>query len=141
MEMIFSSHEAAEWITEYLDHFFKPEFKDADLELLLRAFSIISPDDLGSNLAQLIEAGRKRDEVIAYAMEYSPYSEEQLRSYLQWVDSPLARIYSFTYSHGKRILRPLVFGKNKKEMIFRLLTEQLVPSMLSSQDGSVLRRI
>lgn len=131
MEMIFSPQEAAAWIEEYIFPFFGIRSRDFDLELILKAFTIVSPDDMSSNLAQLIEAGRSRESVLDYARTYSPYSQEQISSVLPWLESPLSRLYAFTYSHGKRLLKPLIYGPEKYSYIRKLLTEQVLPSELS----------
>jgi hypothetical protein len=133
MEMIFTPQEAADWIHEHITPLLSPEAGELDLVLLLKAFSMISPDDLSSNLAQLLEAGRSIDRVIEYAHAYSPYSEEQIRGILPWLASPLARLYSFTYSHGKRIIQPILRSPNREKIIRMLLTEQITPSLLISR--------
>lgn len=130
MEMIFTPEEAARWIEEFVLPFFEPEARDFDLALMLESFSTITPDDMSSNLAQLIEAGRSNESVLDYATAYSPYSVEQISGFLPWLASPLSRLYAFTYSHGKRLLKPLIYGPAKEKMIRKLLTEQVLPSML-----------
>jgi len=88
---------------------------------------MISPDELGSNLSSLIEAGRGNEELVEYAMAFCPYSEAQIRSYISWLQSPLSRLYSFTYSHGKRLIQPLLNGPDRELVIRALLTEQVTP--------------
>jgi len=135
-EMIFTSAEAADWMREHVLSMLGISADESDLELMLDAFSVISPDDVSSNLAILIEAGRTTEEILDYALAYSPYSTEQIRSYLPWLDSWLPRIYSFTYSHGKRLVQPRLKGgvgdatAARRDFIRRLLTEQVLPSQL-----------
>jgi len=131
MEMIFSPQEAATWIEEHILPFCKIKARDFDLALILKAFTIASPDDMSSNMAQLIEAGRSFESVLDYARTYSPYSTEQISSLFPWLASPLSRLYAFTYSHGKRLLKPLIYGPEKNSYIRKLLTEQVLPSTLS----------
>jgi hypothetical protein len=131
-EMIFSFSEISEWINEHVIPLSGQQAGEVFLERLLEAFTIISTDDLGSNLATLIEAGRSEDEVLEYAMAYTPFTEKQLRSYMLNLSSPLQRLYSFSYSHGARLIRPLLAGPKREEVIRRLLTEQITPSRLVS---------
>lgn len=130
MEMIFSLQEAAAWIEEFILPYFELKARDFDLELILESFMVVSPDDMSSNLAQLIEAGRTQERILEYARTYSPYSLEQISSILPLLSSPLSRLYAFTYSHGKRLLKPLIYGPDKERSIRRLLTEQVLPSGL-----------
>ncbi len=129
-EMIFNYQEAADWLQEEILPLVGNTHVDGDLALILKAFSVVSPDDLSSNLATLIEAGRSMENILEYAMTYSAFPEAQLRSYLPWLDLPLARLYAFTYSHGKRLIRPFLEGPQRNNVIRRLLTEQVVPSRL-----------
>jgi len=129
-QMIFSLSEAAEWIRTHIDPLLGLQKQEADLEKMLEAYTVISPDDLGSNLATLIEAGRSDEQVLEYTMAYSPYSKEQVRGYLATLSSPLSRLYSFSYSQGSRLIRPLLTGENRNLIIKKLLTEQLTPRHL-----------
>jgi hypothetical protein len=130
-EMIFTAEEAAEWTREHIIPLCEQPAREADLALVMEAFMTISPDDLGSNMAMLIEAGRSPEEVIQYALAVSPLSEKQIRSFLPSLGSLLSRLYSFSYSHGSRLIRPLIYSPHRNENIRRLLTEQITPSSLS----------
>jgi hypothetical protein len=130
LEIIFTPQEAANWARQALESMLPPAALDADLELIWQAARIISPDDLSSNLAQMIEAGRSKDEAAEYALDVTPYSEEFIRTYLPWLESPLARLYAFTYSHGKRLIQPHLSGENREGFIHQLFTEQVYPAML-----------
>jgi hypothetical protein len=129
-EMIFSSAEAADWIRHEIPPQVGKNVLDVDLELIMDAFMISGGDDLGSNLSTLFEAGRSEAEVIEYALAYTPFSHEQVNSLLPWLKSPLARLYSFTYSHGKRLMQPLLKSADRTDNIRMLLTEQLTPGMI-----------
>ncbi len=131
-EMIFTPVEAAEWMQRRVLPLLGSQAIEADLELMLEAFTVISPDDMGSNLAILIEAGRTQEEILEYGLAYSPYSAEQISSFLPWLDAWLSRIYSFTYSHGKRLIRPGLSGSGRQDFIRKILTEQVLPSRIRS---------
>jgi hypothetical protein len=130
-EMIFSPAEAAEWIRGTIMPFCGKPAAEADLALVLDAFTLISPDGLSSNMATLIEAGRPVEEVVRYALALTPFSEKQIQSYLPSLGSLLSRLYAFSYSHGSRLIRPLIDSPQRDENIRRLLTEQVTPSSIS----------
>lgn len=134
-EMIFTPQEAAEWLREHSSVFPGVEDPDIDLVGLFEALTMVSPDELGSNLSSLIEAGRSIDDVVEYAMAFCPYSEAQIRSYISWLGSPLSRLYAFTYSHGKRLIQPMLKRDDRDQVIRTLLTEQVTPSTLLARFG------
>ena len=130
--LIFSPGEAADWFRDSFSTLLGPEAFDVDIEKILKAFTIATPDDLSSNLATLIEAGRKPKEVIEYAMTYTTYTLAQIEDLLPWLKSQMARLYSFTYSHGKRLIEPLLQGERRLDNIRMLLTEQITPSRIAA---------
>lgn len=130
--IIFTPAEAAEWYRVNLGSVLMPKSLDVDLEKIFQAFSITTPDDLTSNVATLVEAGRKNKDILDYALEYTIYSKEQIEDLLPWLSSQMARLYSFTYSHGKRLIEPLLKSDQRDQVIQMLLTEQVLPSRLAA---------
>jgi hypothetical protein len=130
LEMIASSEDAADWVRQAFGSILPPAALEADLELIWQAARIISADDLSSNLAQMIEAGSSEEQVLEYALDVTPYAEAFIRSHLPWLGSPLARLYAFSYSHGKRLIQPHLLGENRQTFIRQLFTEQVYPAML-----------
>ncbi len=129
--MIFTPGEAAEWLREWFKLLLPAEALDVDLEKILGAFMYVTPDDLSSNLATLVEAGRSHKEIVDYALAYTTYSREQIEEVLPWLGSPLSRLYSFTYSHGKRLIEPLLIDPQRNANIRMLLTEPITPSRIA----------
>ncbi|MBN1668005.1 MAG: hypothetical protein JW862_12995 [Anaerolineales bacterium] len=136
LEMIFNSDEISTWVTEQIFSGMGIKIDDIDLSKLIEAFAANVPDDLGSNLVLMLWDGRSDEEIVAYALEYTPYSEEQIRSTVQSLKSPLRQIYAFTYPEGKRLMKPLLQDDNRAQVFRRLLTELVSPSLLAEWAGA-----
>ena len=87
-------------------------------------------DDLDANLVLMEWDGRSDEEMVEYAMEYTPHTEAQIRRTIQSQKSPLRQIYAFTYSQAKMLMRPLLQNSNQKQVFRRFLTEPVYPSLL-----------
>lgn len=130
LEMIFTAEELASWTRTHISPLIGINFDDIDLRKLFLALSAHGFDDYGSNMVMLLRQGASPDEVMAYALAYTPYSEDQVHLMLRSYQSPLQRIYAFTYSHGKRLLQSVLQSDNRVEVFRRLLTEPIYPSLL-----------
>lgn len=130
MEMIFSAEELASWTRTHISPLIGIDFDDIDLSKLFLALSAYGLDDYGSNLVMLRRQGASPDEVMAYALAYTLYSEDQVHLMLRSYRSPLMQIYAFTYSHGKRLLQSALQGENRLDIFRRLLTEPVYPSLV-----------
>ena len=140
LEMIFTAPELASWTRTHISPLIGIDFDDIDLSKLFLALSTYGFDDYGSNLVMLGRKGASPDEVMAYALAYTLYSEDQVHLMLRSYQSPLMQIYAFTYSHGKRLLQSVLQGENRVEVFRRLLTEPVYPSLVRewSLNGGIL---
>ncbi|GIV96758.1 MAG: hypothetical protein KatS3mg057_1415 [Herpetosiphonaceae bacterium] len=130
MDLIFTPEEAAAWAIEHLYTPFNRAVTDADLIQLYRAASISRLDDLGGNVVMLLHDGYTEQQIVDYVLQYRLESEEQIRKWIQGLQSPLMQIYAFSYAAGKQVLRPWLQGEQRIPMVKRLLTEQIYPSLL-----------
>jgi hypothetical protein len=130
VRMIFTPGEIAAWAVESLlpeldlkaDTLDWPKYAEAAMTSLL--------DDMSGNLALLLQAGQSTDEVVAYALDNTPYDAQHVRRYVQALHSPLSQLYALTYAHGKKVVQQVTHGDNPKAAFRRLLTEQVYPSLL-----------
>lgn len=130
-EMIFTPEEIEQWLKAQNLAEAGVALGHLDLPKVIEALGANMLDDLDANLALMLWDGRSEEELVAYAMAYSPHTEEQIRSVVQSLRSPLRQIYAFTYSQGKRSMRPLLQGDNRWQVFRRLLTEPVYPSLLA----------
>ncbi|NPV75438.1 MAG: hypothetical protein HPY59_03590 [Anaerolineae bacterium] len=130
-EMIFTPEEAEVWLKAQNLAEAGIALNHLDLPKVIQALGANMLDDLESNLALMLWDGRSDEELVAYAMAYTPFTGEQIRRTVQSLKSPLRQIYAFTYSQGKRLMRPLLQGANRWQVFRRLLTEPVYPSLLA----------
>lgn len=128
LEMILTIQEVEAWMFERILPAAGLHTDGYDLAKIIEASRIISPDDLSSNLALMMNQGLPVNEIFDYAMAYTPYSDSQIRTFLTWLESPQAQVYAFSYSHGKRLIQPLLNQPDRNSIIRRLLTEPISPS-------------
>ena len=126
-EIIFSAQELADWAAEHLLPLVELDPTEVDLLRLIEGSRSFMLDDIGSNLELLLESGQSQAQALDYALAYTPYSFELLEKFCSFSKSPLMRIYTFAYSQGKKLLRPLMQSERCKEYLCRLLSEQTVP--------------
>ena len=131
-ETIFSYEEAAAWVTENLYRPLGIRVDDADLATLYHAFSLSRSDDLGSNVAVLMEQGWSDDQLVEYSLAYSFYPESQVRPWVASLRDPLAQIYAFSYYQGARLMQPRLQGPDRLEVFRSFLMDQITPSMLEA---------
>ena len=135
LEMIFTPNEIANWITEQIYSELGIKVNDMDLPKLIQVLTANMLDDLGGNLVIMIHGGHSDEEIVEYALAYTPHTEEQVRRLLQSLKSPLKQVYAFTYSQGKRLMQPLLQDDNRVRVFRRLLTEPVYPSLLTEWAG------
>jgi hypothetical protein len=70
------------------------------------------------------------EEVIAYIQRWDLRSHEEAAHHLQFVASPLWRVYVFTYYFGYELLKPLLAGPDRFEVFGRILSTPVYPSLL-----------
>lgn len=131
-ELIFSGHEDLDWAAEHifpaLGIRVDPE-QAARIREANRALSGVS-----SNAAFLLhEDGRPDEEVAAYLERWSLRTPEEARQSLKFLQSPLWRVYTFTYYYGHEILAPLLAGPDRFAVFHRVLSTPVLPSTLSRQ--------
>lgn len=131
LEMIFTPDEMATWITEQIDSEVGLKVNDIDLPKLIPALAVNMLDDLGNNLVLMLWDGRSDEEIVEYALAYTPHTENQIRRALQSLKLPLDQIYAFTYYQGKRLIQALFQDNNRHQVFRRLLTEPVYPSLLT----------
>ncbi len=129
--MILAEDERADWLLDLA----KPaglELSREEVEALLelqeagRALRHIS-----ANAALLLhQDGAKESEVLAYLERYDLATPEEAQKTLQFLTHPNFRSYSFTYTEGESLLRPLLKGSEGEAWFKRLLQEPLTPSAL-----------
>ena len=130
LEMIFTADEISKWFTERIFSEVDIKTNDIDLSKLIEALSVNMLDDLDANLVLMQWDGRSDEEMVEYAMEYTPHTEDQIRRTIQSQKSPLRQIYAFTYAQAKMLMRPLLQNSNQKQVFRRFLTEPVYPSLL-----------
>ena len=130
-EMIFTPEEIEKWLTEQIFTEAGIPVSNLDLPKISEAFAANMLDDLDANLALMLWDGHSDEELVEYALEYTPHTQEQIRRVVQSLKSPLRQIYAFTYSQGKRLMRPLLQDDNRCQVFRRLLTEPIYPSLLA----------
>lgn len=128
-EMIFTPGQAAEWAAENIYAEADIEIHDVDLPKLFRA-ATTSPDQIGGNAVYMLRDGCPEEEVVQYVLKYTLQTEAQARKWVDSLRSPLQHVYAFAYSHGKRLMQPLVQRNNGVGTFRRLLMEQVYPSLL-----------
>ncbi|WP_027482792.1 hypothetical protein [Deinococcus pimensis] len=101
---------------------------DAALALLDVAEAKKALSRVNGNAALLLhEAGRPDEEVVEYLRHYGLRSDAQARKSLEFLRHPNFRSYTFTYTAGADLLRPLLKGEDRHDVFRRLLTEPLTP--------------
>jgi hypothetical protein len=87
---------------------------------------------VSGNAAFLLhEDGRPPDEVAAYVARWGLRRPEEAAHHLRFLQSPLWRVYAFTYTYGHALLAPLLAGPDRETVFGRILTEPVYPTMLA----------
>lgn len=133
-EMIFSLHEAEEWLARHIYPAAGLEPDSLDLAKLRRAGELLDYP-AGGNAAFLLHEGRSATEVTHYLIKYSLLSPEEAQKFLEYLKVPFQQAYIFTYFHGKRLLKPWLQGPDRWQAFRRFLTEQVYPSELAQEAG------
>lgn len=86
---------------------------------------------VSGNAAFLLhEDGRPEDEVASYIERWALRTPEEARHSLRFLQSPLWRVYTFTYYYGYRLLKPLLSGPDRFERFRAIVTEPVYPGLL-----------
>lgn len=87
---------------------------------------------VSGNAALLLhEQGADPEEVVAYFVRYGLRSEREARQSLRFINTPLWRIYTFTYFVGRELLGGWLAQGDRQARFRQLLTEQIYPSQLA----------
>lgn len=78
----------------------------------------------------LHEDGRPAGEVAAYIAHWSLRRPEEADHALKFLQSPLWRVYTFTYYYGHRLLQPLLAGPDRFAVFRALCTSSVYPALL-----------
>ncbi|HSF81080.1 MAG TPA: hypothetical protein VLA49_07595 [Anaerolineales bacterium] len=136
LDMIFTPDQIADWMIKHIFPELDIKVNDIDLPKLIAALAVNMLDDLGGNLVKMRWDGYSDEEIIEYALEYTPHTKEQIRQFLQFLKSPLKQIYAFTYYQGRRLMQPLLQDDDRLQVFRRLLTEPVYPSLLAEWAGA-----
>jgi hypothetical protein len=86
---------------------------------------------VSGNAAFLLhEDGRPPEEVAEYVARWGLRRPEEAVHHLRFLQSPLWRVYTFTYTYGHALLAPLLAGPDRRVVFGRILTEPVYPTML-----------
>jgi hypothetical protein len=94
-------------------------------------------DETRVNAALMLhEAGRSREDVLAFLVEVGRFAPETAAKRLQFIEHPLWRTYVFVYSEGEALLRrwlAQVPAEARAERFGRLLREPLTPPSIEAE--------
>ena len=86
---------------------------------------------VSGNVAFVLHAdGRPAEEAAAYLERWGLRRPDEAIHDLRFLQSPLWRVYTFTYYYGRRLFAPLLAGPDRWTVYRRLLTTPMVPSDL-----------
>ena len=86
---------------------------------------------VSGNVAFVLHAdGRPAEEAAAYLERWGLRRPDEAIHDLRFLQSPLWRVYTFTYYYGRRLFAPLLAGPDRWAVYRRLLTTPMVPSDL-----------
>lgn len=128
--IVFSPEELAAWLADDLLAGMPLELDDVDLPKLIRGLDLSRIDELQGNLVIMQREGRSEQELVDYALAYTPHAEARIHSLISNLKSSLPQVYAFSYCRGKSLIEPLLEGPDRHEVFRRLLTEQVTPSLL-----------
>ena len=90
---------------------------------------------VSGNVAFLLHAdGGSAEAAAAYLERWALRRPHEAIHGLRFLQSPLWRVYTFTYYYGQRLFAPLLAGPDRWAVFRRLLTTPVIPSRL---DGSL----
>lgn len=132
-DIIFTPEEAAKWMVENVYNRLGIKIDDVNLAYLFRAARINSLDQISGNASIMLNDGCTEEQVKKYIKKYTLQSDEMINHVVNRLKkSILSRIYSFSYSGGKLIIRKLMDKQEKKEEIFKgLLIERSFPFFIN----------
>ncbi len=129
-DMIFDDAELAVFLSQELypragfpGDIVEPQIRLARAGQILRGVS-------GNAALLLHRDGLPAKEVQGYIEHYGLRTPREAAQTMKFIQNELFRAYVFTYAYGKRLLAPLVDGKDAVSSFRRLLTEPFTPSMI-----------
>ena len=129
--LIFEGAEDLEWLAANVLPSLGMKADPAQVALLREAREALS--GVRGNAAFLLhEGGRPAAEVAAYLERWELCRPEEARKRLEFLQSPLWRAYTFTYTFGRRLLQPLLAGPDRFGVFRRIVTEPIYPALLAT---------
>jgi hypothetical protein len=128
-ETIFTYAEAEQWATEHLYPVAGIMPIKYDIEKLARAWELMG--GLFGNARFMLSEGRSEEEVKRYLVKYLLHPEEYAQKEVDFMKDPFREGYIFTYTYGKRLMKPWLEGPDRKKVFKRFLIEQMCPSDLT----------
>lgn len=129
-DMIFDDAELAVFLSQelYPKAGFPGEIVEPQIRLA-RAGQVLR--GVSGNAALLLHRdGLPAKEVQRYIEHYGLRTPREAAQSMKFIQNELFRAYVFTYAYGKRLLAPLVDGKDAVSSFRRLLSEPFTPSMI-----------
>jgi len=134
-DLIFAGHEDLAWAGREI---FPALGIKADVELAARintagqALAAVS----GNAAFLLHEDGRPPAEVAAYLEQWGLRPPAEAQHHLTFLQSPLWRVYTFTYSYGRQLLQPLLNGPDRFSVFRRIASEPVYPALLAARGAT-----
>ena len=88
---------------------------------------------LGNAAIMFHHAGRPEAEVRAWLEAWVPQAPDQVAHAMRIIKDPIGSTYTFTYREGARLIRPWLEVTGQTSGFWRLLSEQLSPSVLAAE--------
>jgi hypothetical protein len=129
-EMIFDGADDLAWTAAHVLPALEMQM-DVERAARIRDATLALSGVSGNAAFLLHEDGRPPDEVAAYVARWGLRRPEEAAHHLRFLQSPLWRVYTFTYTYGHALLAPLLAGPDRETVFGRILTEPVYPTMLA----------
>lgn len=130
-EMLFAPGEEEQWLAEQIYPEADMSPVHFDLGKIQHATDLLW--GVWCNAAWLLSEGRPDGEVRSYLMRYALMDEEAASRALASLHRPFHLTYTFTYFYGRKLLEPILRGPQRRERLYQLLTQQILPSDLEER--------
>jgi hypothetical protein len=84
----------------------------------------------GNAALLLHDQGKSEDQARGYLERWALQTPAEARKSLEFIASPLWRTYTFTYTHGRALLEPLLQADDRFAVFERVSSEPVYPSLL-----------
>jgi hypothetical protein len=130
-EMLFGPGEAEQWLSEHIYPEAGMTHDGSDLTKIQRATDLL----FGAvcNAAWLLGEGRSDIQVKEYLMHYALLDEKAAQLQLASLQQPFHETSIFEYFYGRRLLEASLQGPQRREHLYQLLTQQILPSDLEEK--------